>query len=250
MDTLQIIEGVFLGGFIGLVLATVGAGGAILAVPGLVAFFGFSTTVATTSSLVVVGAAAFTGAVAKFRAGAADLKLGIAFSTIGVFGTFLGTYLVALVPESIVLSLFALLMIISAWTMWNKKSVVQKDSQKLNKVLVLVVASGVGAITGLLGIGGGFLIVPALVITLGINANLAVGTSLVAITTNTVLALGFRYSYWHEIPWQQVGLVAAAAVLVSAIVAPLAHKLSEVVVRRSFALLLVFVTGYVLSLIF
>ena len=90
---------------------------------------------------------------------------------------------------------------------------------------------------------------PALVITLGINAKLAVGTSLVAITTNAVLALGFRSSYWHEIPWLQVGLVAASAVLVSAIVAPLAHKLSEVVVRRSFALLLVAVTGYVVALI-
>lgn len=249
MELLQILEGIFLGGFIGLVLATVGAGGAILAVPGLVAFFGFSTTVATTSSLVIVGAAACMGAIQKLKTKSADLKLGFAFSLLGAAGTFLGTRLVEIVSESFVLLTFATLMLISAIAMWNKKPI-QDLGRKPNKFAVLIVATSVGLITGLLGIGGGFLIVPALVLTLGINAKLAVGTSLVAITTNTIIALGFRFDYWSEIPWAQVGLVAISAVAVSAIAAPLSHKLPEMKIQKAFAILLGLLTVYMAAIAF
>ena len=247
MEFAQVVEGVMLGGFIGLVLATVGAGGAILAVPGLVGFFGLTAIEATTSSLVVVGAAALTGAIQKLRAGAADLRLGLLFSIVGAAGTFLGTKLVAVIPETLLLVLFSVLILMSAYGMWNKKPI-NEGKQLSGKFAVFLVASGVGLITGLLGVGGGFLIVPALVLTLGINAHLAVGTSLVAIFTNTVLALGMRSQYWHDIPWEVVSIVAMSAIVVSAIAAPLSHKISATKIQKTFAVLLLLVTTYMLSL--
>lgn len=249
MELLQILEGILLGGFIGLVLATVGAGGAILAVPGLIGFFSFSTTTATTSSLVIVGAAALMGAIQKLKTKTADLKLGLIFSMLGAAGTYVGTRLVDVLSQSTVLLIFAVLMALSAYGMWNKKPLTETNKVP-NKVSVFIVATAVGVITGLLGIGGGFLIVPALVLTLGINAKLAVGTSLVAITTNTIIALGFRFDYWSEIPWAQVGLVAVSAGVVSAIAAPLSHKLSEIKIQKAFAVLLAILTIYMVALAF
>lgn len=243
MNTLQIIEGVALGGLIGLVLATVGAGGAIIAVPGLIAFFSLSATSATTSSLVIVGAAAIMGAIQKFKTKSVDLKLGLTFSLLGIAGTFLGTRIVEYVSESIILTAFAILMLVSAVMMWNKKPIIE-TARKPKTFAVFVVASGVGLITGFLGIGGGFLIVPALVLTLGVNAKVAVGTSLVAIAINTLIALGFRYEYWSELPWDQVGLVALSAVIVSAVAAPISHKLPEIKIQKAFAAILVVLTIY------
>jgi uncharacterized membrane protein YfcA len=240
---MDILLSLLLGAVIGFSLASVGAGGAILAVPGLVALFGLSATAATTSSLIVVGISALTGAIMRRNSGI-NIKLGIQFSLIGMLGTFLGTYLVKLFPDSAIYLLFAGLMVISAVTTWRKKPASESDATKHHPFVIFLVASGVGVLTGLLGIGGGFLIVPALILFLKVPATIAVGTSLIAITTNTALALLMRFEHWDEIPLQETLTVALGGAVTAIAITPVAKKLPAVVVQKSFAVLLLVISSY------
>jgi uncharacterized membrane protein YfcA len=240
---MDILLSLLLGALIGFSLASVGAGGAIIAVPGLVALFNLSAISATTSSLIVVGVSALTGAIMRRQTGI-NIKLGIQFSLIGVLGTFLGTYLVKLFPETSIYLLFSFLMIVSAITTWRKKPVNESNTKRHNPFTIFLVASSVGILTGLLGIGGGFLIVPALVLFLKVPANVAVGTSLVAITTNTLLALVMRYEHWDQIPITETLTVSLGGALTAIAITPFAKKLPAVVVQKTFAVLLLALSSY------
>lgn len=242
---MEIVLSLLLGALIGFSLASVGAGGAILAVPGLIALFGLSALSATTSSLVVVGVSALTGAIMR-RSSGINVKLGIQFSVIGVLGTFLGSILVKQVADEIIFALFAVLMVISAITTWRKKPLDDGGSTKHSPLSIFLVASGVGLLTGLLGIGGGFLIVPALILFLKVPSSIAVGTSLVAITTNTVLALMMRYEHWHEIALTETLMVSIGGALTAIAITPFAKRLPAVVVQKSFAVLLLALSAYLM----
>jgi uncharacterized protein len=244
---MMLLEGILLGIAIGAVLAVVGAGGAILAVPGLIAVLGLSATAATTSSLVIVGAAAIAGVIPRIKKAQVNIKLGIIFSLLGVLGTFLGTRLVSEVSETITISIFAILMFAAAISMWRGQVTESEVFQKPNWPLVILVASIIGLITGFLGIGGGFLIVPALVLILKVPAKIAVGTSLVAIATNTIIALGFRYEYWELIPVEAIAAFTLAAVLASLLLAPLATKLPNRTIAKIFSIIVLVIAFYMLS---
>jgi uncharacterized membrane protein YfcA len=121
--------------------------------------------------------------------------------------------------------------------------------QELVPWLVVLVASAVGLVTGFLGIGGGFLIVPALVLILRVPAKVAVGTSLVAISVNAAVALGFRYEYWSLIPIGPVAAFALAGVVASLVVAPFATRLPARVIQRAFAVVIVAVAMYMVAVL-
>lgn len=240
-----ILEGLILGTFIGSVLGMVGAGGAILAVPGLVAVMGLSTTAATTSSMVIVGAAAFSGAIRRLRTRNLDIKVGVTFSLLGIFGTLLGSQLVRYFSDRALMYTFAVLMFVAAFGMWRHQ-VSEREISRASWPLVLLTASGVGVLTGLLGIGGGFLIVPTLVLVLGIRLKLAVGTSLVAITMNSIIAFALRYQYWDFVPWKSVVAFTAMAVIASFVTTPLATHLPAKTLQRSFSVLVVVVAIFMI----
>ena len=242
----MLAEGILLGLFIGIGLGIVGAGGAILAVPGLIAVMGLSTTAATTSSLIIVGAAAFAGVIPRLKTKSVKVWLGITFSLLGVVGTFLGTRLLPKVPEPLVIGLFAVLMLGAAIAMWRGPISQGSDSATPARWLIVAVASVIGLLTGLLGVGGGFLIVPALVLILGVPTRVAAGTSLVAIATNSVIALLMRYEYWHLVPAGPITAFAIAGVAASFLSAPLAHRIEPQALRRAFAGLVVLVAIYML----
>ncbi|MFM1905841.1 MAG: hypothetical protein RIT32_637, partial [Actinomycetota bacterium] len=109
--------GLLLGVIVGAVLGLVGAGGAILAVPGLVAVLGLSATAATTSSTIIVGSAALAGVLRRRRSGQIKIKIGLIFSALGLLGTFIGTWLLRFIPDELLLTIFALLMFGSAYAM-------------------------------------------------------------------------------------------------------------------------------------
>lgn len=232
----MILEGVLLGILIGLVLGTIGAGGAILAVPGLIAVMGLSPVAATTSSLVIVGAAAVAGFIPRLKTKTVDVKLGLTFSALGIFGTYLGTQLVSVVPASAQVTLFALLMFGSALAMW-RGSVPESDSEPESQwLLVFLVASTIGLLTGLLGVGGGFLIVPALVLILKVPTKIATGTSLVAIASTSAIAIMMRFEYWDLVPVAPISAFTLAAIVSSFLAAPLAQKQNARTLQKAFAI--------------
>lgn len=238
-----ILEGLLLGVVIGTVLGVVGAGGAILAVPGLVAVMGLSGKAATTSSIIIVGAAALSGALRRVKSKNIDIKTGVTFSILGFFGTLLGTHLVQYFPDRVLILLFALLMFAAAIGMWRNQ-VHNKVITASSMPIVILTASAIGVLTGLFGIGGGFLIVPALVLILGIEVRLAAGTSLVAIVLNSVIAILLRHQYWHLVPWSSILTFTGAAVIASFVTTPLANKLPAKDLQRGFSILVSLIAIY------
>lgn len=243
METLFL--GLLLGATVGSVLGLIGAGGAILAVPGLVALLGLSATAATTSSTIIVGSAALAGVLRRRNTGTVDLKVGLTFSALGFAGTFLGTALFKVIPENVILIIFALLMFGAAFAMCCGKSP-KATLDKPNWFAVVTAATLVGVLTGLLGIGGGFLIVPALVIFLKVPIKIAAGTSLVAITVNSLLAFGLRYEFWGQIPVAEIAIFTFSAIVASTLLSPVATKINGQILQRVFSIVIAFVASYTL----
>ena len=242
---MDLFLGLLLGIIVGTSLGVIGAGGAILAVPGLVAVLGLDAKIATTASTIIVGSAAAAGFIQRIKTRALDFKIGVAFSLLGVGGTFLGTFLLQFLSDTFILILFSLLMFGAAFGMWQK-GVQERTETKPKWWLVILSASGVGLATGLLGIGGGFLIVPALVLFLNVPTKIAAGTSLVAITLNSIVTFLLRKEYWSEMPWAPVLAFAFTAVLASFFTARFAQKFQPRELQRGFAILIVFVALYML----
>lgn len=242
---MTILFGLLLGALVGGVLGLVGAGGAILAVPGLVAVLGLSATAATTSSTIIVGSAALAGALRRRNTGTVDVKIGLTFSAVGIIGTFIGTLLLKIIPENVILIAFAVLMFGAGYAMCCRNTP-EPTTAKPKWHLVIIAATFVGILTGLLGIGGGFLIVPALILFLKVPTKIAAGTSLVAITANSILAFILRYEFWDQIPVAEVTVFTISAIAASLILTPIAGKLNAKVLQKTFSVMIFIVALYTL----
>jgi uncharacterized membrane protein YfcA len=184
MQTL-VLEVVF-GAGIGLLLGLVGGGGSIITVPILVYAIGLSPKDATATSLVIVGLTALLGAMPHAREGRVDLRTALAFGAAGIAGAFAGTWLNHQVSGPMMLLLFGVMMLVVAARMaFGKKPTPRPADFERHPLAVPVAGLAVGVMTGFFGVGGGFLIVPALVLALGLPMKLAVGTSLVIIAMNS-----------------------------------------------------------------
>lgn len=204
-----------LGLLVGLTLGTLGAGGSILAVPALVLVGGLGARDATTASLVVVGTAALVGMVPHLRAGNVRLVPGLVFGAAGTGGSVGGALLSQHLPEGLLLAAFAVLLAAVGIGMLRDGAAPPEPRTPSGPARALRIAAagtGVGFLTGLLGVGGGFVVVPALVLLLGFPMPAAVGTSLVVIGINAATALLTRLAA-ATVDWGLVGPFAVAAVL-------------------------------------
>jgi uncharacterized membrane protein YfcA len=207
---------------------------------------GLSTVAATTSSLVIVGSAAIAGFIPRLKTKTVDVRLGLTFSALGILGTYAGTQLVKVVPESVQVVLFASLMFGAAIAMWRGPVSESNSEIKSQWPLVFVVATAIGVLTGLLGVGGGFLIVPALVLILKVPTKTAAGTSLVAIASTSAIAFLMRIEYWGEIPVGPIAAFTLAAIVSSFIAAPFAGKLNARTLQKGFAIFVTFAAAFIL----
>jgi uncharacterized membrane protein YfcA len=178
------------GGLVGLLLGSTGGGGSLVAIPLLVYVVGIPVQMASAMSLIVVGYSALFGAWQESRHKRVHIPTALVFSLTGVIGAWLGAQGHQLVSEAVVLFLFGnLLLFVSMWTLWQP----QKDQGNdvptgcakhftwPCAVRASAIGWGVGLLTGFFGIGGGFLIVPALMILLEFPIRLAIGTSFLII---------------------------------------------------------------------
>jgi uncharacterized membrane protein YfcA len=242
---MTIFFGLLLGASVGATLGLIGAGGAILAVPGLVAVLGLSATAATTSSTIIVGSAALAGALRRRNTGTVDVKIGLTFSAIGIVGTFIGTLLLRVIPENLIMIAFAVIMFGAGYAMCCRENPEPKV-EKPKWQLVVIAATFVGILTGLFGIGGGFMIVPALILFLRVPTKVAAGTSLVAITANSLLAFIMRYEFWDQIPVLEIAVFTVSAISASLILSPVATKLNAKILQKIFSAVIVLVAIYTL----
>lgn len=212
--------------FIGISLGLIGGGGSILTVPVLVYLFAVDTVVATAYSLFIVGTTSAVGSISYFRKGLVNVKTAIIFGIPSIVAVFLTrAYLVPAIPKELttiagftltkgvlLMLLFALLMIFASYSMIKKsKEVVITGEQKFNYPIILIEGTVVGILTGLVGAGGGFLIIPALVILSKLPMKEAVGTSLVIIAAKSLIGF-FGESGNEVIDWVFLIKVSAFAV--------------------------------------
>ncbi|GAB4202258.1 MAG: sulfite exporter TauE/SafE family protein [Roseiflexaceae bacterium] len=226
-----------LGGLIGLSLGMLGGGGSILTVPALVYVLGQDPHAAIGASLVIVGLNAATGAWLHGRAGHVRLKASVLFGSAGLLAAFAGARLSALLPDALLLVLFALLMLVVA-TLMLRGGAPQVPADVPVRWKLLFGGLGVGFLTGFLGVGGGFLIVPALVLLLGMDMRDAVGSSLVVIALNSVAGV------CGHLGEQSVSLLLIGLLLVGGLPglllgARLAQRLPAARLRQGFAVLVV-----------
>jgi uncharacterized protein len=224
---------------IGVLLGTLGGGGAILTAPLLVYVFGVGVHEATGVSLVVVMIAAITGLLGHARAGRVRWAPGIAFGVTGIAGAVIGSWLARLVPDAVLLGGFAVLLLAAGVAMWRGPLSGSGAARPL--WLIGLVAVATGLVVGFFGVGGGFVVVPALVLFLGFSMPVAAGTGLLVIALDSAAALGVRGHQGVEL-----GLalpLAAAAVAGSMLGSRLAGRVDADRLQRSFAVLLVVVAA-------
>ena len=231
---------------IGLSLGLLGSGGSILTVPVLVYLVGESGKLAIVESLAVVGLIALVGAAPYLRKRCIDTRAVLLFGLPGLLGTSLGTLLSHQMPAALQLLIFAVVMLIAAARMFSPIPD-QTSARPRARWQVALAGLGVGSLTGVVGVGGGFLILPALVLLLGLSMARSVGTSLVIIALNS--ALGFTLHVIGQrtsLHWPVIGLIAGIGILGSLIGAQLSTLFSPLTLRRMFAGFLVLLGGYIL----
>lgn len=238
------------GALIGLSLGALGGGGSILAVPVLVYALQLDAQAATTASLVIVGVTAITAAISHARARRVDWRAALIFGALGVPASIGGSLLNRAVDPQVLLLAFAALMLLAAAAMYRRSLRADEATEATSRTgtahvaRVVVVALGVGFLTGFLGVGGGFLIVPALVLAMGFGMPTAVGTSLVIISITSLAAFVERLGH-GAVPWNVVVPFTAAAIIGSLIGKRFSDRVSGSTLTRAFAVLLVLVAGYV-----
>lgn len=261
-----------LGFLIGLSLGALGGGGSVLAVPVLVFVAGQTPEQATATSLLVVGSSSVVALLPHARAGRVRWATGTAFGLVGVGGSLLGTRVNSAMDPDVLLLLFSVLILVAAWRMMTAcpsctavgtdraiaaARAAQREGKRsaavatlapldvVSAIKVVVAGSAVGFLTGLFGVGGGFVIVPALTLLLGFTMGDAIGTSLLVIAINSAVAFLGRLGTGAPIDWATTvpfALASFAGVLVGG---RLSARTQPERLLRAFAALLVAVALFV-----
>ncbi|GAA3838032.1 sulfite exporter TauE/SafE family protein [Streptomyces coacervatus] len=234
------------GSVIGLALGALGGGGSVLAVPALIYLLGFTPVAATTASLVIVAVTTATALPAHAREGHVRWRTGLLFAAAGTGPAMLGALVAARLPAAALTAAFALVALVAAVRMLRPRVGSGDAVRAVRPGRAAAAGAGLGAVTGVLGVGGGFLAVPALVSVLGLRMRAAVGTSLLVITINSVAALALRAGTADGLDWAVIGPFAGAAILGAWDGKRLATKVSGQALQRIFALVLLGVAGFML----
>lgn len=233
---------------VGVTLGLLGGGGSILTVPLLAYVAGMEAKQAIATSLLVVGVTSAVGAISHARAGRVQWRTGIVFGLAGMAGAYLGGLLSRFVPGTVLLLAFAAMMIATAIAMMRGRrsagGTACGHSMPLGKTLLA--GALVGLLTGLVGAGGGFLIVPALALLGGLPMPMAVGTSLIVIAMNSFAGLSGHLGT-VQIDWGFAALVTAAAVVGSLIGGRLTGMVNPDTLRKGFGWFVLMMSSVILA---
>jgi uncharacterized membrane protein YfcA len=233
---------------IGLSLGLLGSGGSILTVPVLHYLLGQPEQTAIGGSLLVVGLIAAAAAVPHARAGQINWRDVLWFGLPGMAGAWAGASLARFVPGVVQLAVFAIAMLLAAWRMLATTVIAPDiDPATTHRAPVVAGGAGVGLLSGVVGVGGGFLIVPALVLLARVPMARAVGTSLAIITLNSVAGFvtyaGVLRAKGVALDYPTLGLVAAVGVAGSLVGHRIGQRLPQAVLRRTFGVVLLLIAG-------
>lgn len=244
----------------GFTLGIFGGGGSILSVPIFVYILGISPVLSTAYSLFVVGSAAFIGSIKKHLDGDINYKLGILFAIPSILSVFVTRrYLVPLIPHKIIslssftltkdvaiMLFFSLVMIVAARSMIRGRDGLK--SNKSSSFSIVLQALFVGLIAGLVGAGGGFLIVPALVVMIGLPINGAIATSLAIIASQSLIGFAGDLGSGQDIDWRFLLTFSAFAIGGMLIGLYCAKKIQAAKLKKSFGWFVLCMAAFILTL--
>ncbi|EID52897.1 sulfite exporter TauE/SafE family protein [Saccharomonospora xinjiangensis] len=234
---------------VGLSLGLLGGGGSILTVPLLTYVAGMPAKEAIAASLFVVGTTSLISAITHARKGNVRWRTGLVFGAAGMAGAFVGGLAGGYIPDTVLMIAFALMMVATATAMIRgKKKATGENSGHGDLPLKRIILDGlvVGLVTGLVGAGGGFLVVPALALLGGLPMAIAVGTSLVVIAMKSFAGLA-GYLTTVALNWPLVLGVTAAAIVGSILGAMLTSRVPEAALRKGFGIFVLVMGVFVLT---
>ncbi|MDB4937989.1 MAG: hypothetical protein JWP87_4961 [Labilithrix sp.] len=230
-----------LGTCIGIAAGLLGAGASIFTVLLFIHVVGLDLTTAVITSLAVVAVMCVVGLIPYARAGAVMWKAGVGFSLASMTGAYLGGRISGLIPTKALMAIFVLAMIAAAAAMLLKRPLPANVETRPSRQHVPAVAVGgllLGTLTGTVGLGGGFAVVPLLVILVHTPMRLAVGTSLLVIEMNTLAGLAGHLPHLAAIDWRLASCVAIAASVGSLAGAKVGKRMNAGTLRRAFGILM------------
>lgn len=231
---------------IGVSLGMLGGGGSILSVPILTYVAGMAPGAAIAASLFVVAVTSATGAIAHARANRVRWRTGILFGSAGMAGAFVGGRLAGYIPGHVLMIVFGVMMAVTAVAMIRGRRTLQPPIiGELPVGKVLVQGMLVGFVTGTIGAGGGFVVVPALVLLGGLAIDAAVGTSLIVISMSSFAGLAGHLGR-VDIDWTITLAVTAAAVVGSLVGGRLVGRIPPAALRRGFGVFVIAMAIFVL----
>jgi uncharacterized membrane protein YfcA len=251
-----------LGAFVmGSVLSLLGAGGSILTMPVLVYLFSIPAVEATSYSLLIVGLTALLGSIGYFRQGTIDIKTAIIFGIPSILGVLLARhYLLPSIPSEfklgvlltkdfVIMFVFSVLMILAALMMMkkNQKKSHTQDIPKNKFFLVVLEGLVVGGVTGFVGAGGGFLIIPALVLLAGLEMKIAVGTSLIIIALKSIIGFGGDLIGGFQTDWILVFYIMSATLVGVLVGNFLSQKFTGEQLKKYFGIMVLVIGFYIVT---
>ena len=238
-----------LSGMIGVSLGLMGGGGSILALPVLVYVAGIDPRTAVPMSLAIVGSTSLMAGLMHHRGGRVDRRVGAIFGIAGLPGAFIGARLTHLAPAPVLLILFGVLMLVVGGVMLLRSVRDPREgphARERPRIGAIVAAGfGVGFLTGFLGVGGGFIIVPSLVLFAGLPMPTAVGTSLLVIALNCAAGLVGHLGE-GGVPLRATAAFTGVAIVGGFLGERLASRLSPRALRRGFAVFVILLAFYIL----
>jgi len=246
----------------GSVLSLLGAGGSILTMPVLVYLFSIPAVEATSYSLLLVGLTALLGSIGYFCQGTIDIKTAIIFGIPSILGVLLARhYLLPAIPSEfklgilitkdfVIMFVFSVLMILAALMMMKKNNPKKDDNQDVPKnkfALVMLEGLVVGGVTGFVGAGGGFLIIPALVLLAGLEMKIAVGTSLIIIALKSIIGFGGDVIGGFQTDWIFVFYVMIATLVGVLVGNFLSRKFTGEQLKKYFGIMVLVIGFYIVT---
>jgi len=235
---------------VGLSLGILGSGGAILTVPILAYGLGQTEKQAIASALIIVGIISSITAFRGIRQRLVNWPLVLLFGFPGMAGTYLGAWIASYLNGAIQMAVFAVVMLAAAWRMFQPVNNKSDDTQPQSYWLIGLQGMLVGVLTGFVGVGGGFLIVPALVLLSGLTMQTAVATSLVIIVMNSLIGF-LKYQdvlalTQTRLDWSVIAIMTTVGVAGSLTGQQLSGRFSQHHLKRAFAVALILMAGFIL----
>jgi hypothetical protein len=241
---MEIIAGLIAGGFIGAVLGFIGAGGAMLSVPILLYVFDFTPQTATTAALAVVLSAAISGLLPKIKSKEVLFREALIIWGLGLTTNILFSILAYRLSNSVLTTGLALVLIVAGSSMLIKP--IAGTEKRVPLAWLILISLVIGMLTGLFGIGGGFLAIPILVLFFKVPQGKAAGTSLAIIAINSITAFFGHNRSWDDVDWKIPVVMAVAAVTVARLASIKSGQLNPVLMKKGFAILLYSIAAFTL----